>query len=289
MNITPPPPPPDPMYVYDHRGLRVGKDSLPTSSKTNDQETTPPVITDLQEEDPVYVYYDPTTSLEELWIGQNEISVESIDSLCKALSANSSMRRLYLLGSHLTTSHCVCLGQLLRHPIHCQIEMLNLSYCSLTSDGVGEVMSGLSHNHTLRELDLSVNHIGSEGVVAIATVLKTNRSLERLNLAGCGIVSSGGVELGAALERNKTLRYLNLSGNALGDDGVRGLCVGLENNSSLEELLLYGDESPGEEGVSLLLKCLEEKNTSLKKLWLSEKFKRDISSKLKSRLYIVWL
>ena len=233
-------------------------------------------------------YIHSTTSLEELWIGWNEMSVESIDSLCKALSANSSMRRLYLFESHLTTSHCVCLGQLLRHPIHCQIEQLNLSDCSLTSDGVGEVMSGLSHNHTLRELDLSHNQIELEGAVAIAIMLKTNRSLERLDLGGCGIDSSGGVELGAALERNKTLRYLYLSFNSLGYDGVRGLCVGLENNSSLEELRLNHDGSLVEEVVSLLLKCLEEKNTSLKRLWLSKKFKRDMSSELESRLDISW-
>ena len=234
-------------------------------------------------------YIHTTTSLEWLVVGEKKISVESIDSLCKALSANSSMRRLWLWWSHLTTSHCVCLGQLLRHPLHCQIEELGIYYCSLTSDGVGEVMSGLSHNHTLRHLYLSHNQIGSEVAVAIATMLKTNRSLERLGLAWCGIDSSGGVELGAALERNKTLRYLDLSGNALGHDGVRGLCVGLENNSSLGDLWLRGDESLGEEGVSLLLKYLEEKNTSLKKLWLSEKFKREISSELESKLHIQWL
>ena len=64
-----------------------------------------------------------------------------------------------------------------------------------------------------------------------------------------------------------------MSRNALGDDGVRALIVGLENNSSLEELRLHGDESLGEEGVSLLLKCVEEKNTSLKKLELPMKDK----------------
>ena len=69
-------------------------------------------------------YIHSTTSLEELRIGGNEISVESIDSLCRALSANSSMRILDMRECHLTTSHCVCLGQLLRHPIHCQIEKL---------------------------------------------------------------------------------------------------------------------------------------------------------------------
>ena len=197
-------------------------------------------------------YIHSTTSLEVLRIGWNEISVESVDSLCRALSANSSVRMLNMSDCHLTTSHCVCLGQLLRHPIHCQIEKLYLSWCGLTSDGVGEVVSGLSDNHSLRELDLSWNQIGSEGAVAVATMLKTNSSLERLSLAGCGIGSSGGVELGAALERNKTLRYLELSGNKLGDDGVRGLSAGLENNSSLEELRLNGDESLGKEGVALL-------------------------------------
>ena len=130
-------------------------------------------------------YIHSTTSLENLKIGEKEMSVESIDSLCKALSANSSMRRLYLYGSHLTTSHCVCLGQLLRHPVHCQVEQLDLTDCSLTSDGVGEVMSGLSHNHTLRRFILALTQIGSEGTVTIATMLKTNRYLESLSLDKC--------------------------------------------------------------------------------------------------------
>ena len=208
-------------------------------------------------------YIHSTTSLEELGIGGNEISVESIDSLCRALSANSSMRRLDMSYCHLTTSHCVCLGQLLRHPIHCQIEKLNLGGCGLTSDGVGEVVSGLSDNHSLRELLLSGNQIGSQGAVALATMLKTNSSLETLHLGRCGIGSSGGVELGAALERNKTLRYLGLSWNELGDDGVRGLSAGLENNSSLEELRLNGDKSLGEEGVTLL-RSLKRKKPNLR-------------------------
>ena len=233
-------------------------------------------------------YIHSTTSLQRLRIGGNDISVESIDSLCKALSANSSMRSLDMRHCHLTTSHCVCLGQLLRHPIHCEIEQLYLSSCSLTSDGVGEVVSGLNDNHTLRELVLNSNQIRSEGTVAVATMLKRNSSLETLYLDSCSIDSSGGVELGAALERNKTLRKLWLSGNALGDDGVRGLCVGLENNSSLEVLYLDGDESLGEEGVLLLLKCAEEKNRSLKTLWLPGKYKRDIPSALQSRCKVGW-
>ena len=235
-------------------------------------------------------YIHSTTSLERLDIAQSDISVERIDLLCKALSANSSMRRLYMGGCHLTTSHCVCLGQLLRHPIHCKIEELYLNRCSMTSHDVREVVNGLSDNQTLRKLYLNGNKIGSEGAVAVATMLMRNScsSLDTLWLVGCNIDSSGGVELGIALERNKTLKVLGLSGNPIGDDGVRGLCVGLENNSSLEELYLNGDKLLGEEGVSLLLKCVEEKNTSLKRLWLPEKYKRDISSSLQSRSIVMW-
>ena len=234
-------------------------------------------------------YIHSTTSLKVLVIGENEISVESIDSLCRALSANSLMRILNVNKCHLTTSHCVYLGQLPRHPIHCQIEKLNLGECGLTSDGVGKVVSGLSDNHSLRELDLRGNQIGSEGAVAVATMLKTNSSLERLYLGGCGIGSSGGVELGAALERNKTLRYLDLYGNELGDDGVRGLSAGLENNSSPEVLWLHGNKSLGEEGVAFLLKTVEEKNTCLKELWLPRKFERNLSRELQSRCQVKWL
>ena len=205
-------------------------------------------------------YIHSTTCLQKLNIAENDISVESIASLCKALSANSSMRSLEISGCHLTTSHCVCLGQLLRRPIQCKIEKLILRWCSLTSDGVGEVVSGLSDNHTLRVLNLSGNQIRSEGAVALAKMLKKNNSLEVLYLIRCSIDSSGGVELGTALERNKTLRKLRLSGNALGGDGVRGLCVGLENNSSLEDLYLIEDKSLGEDEVSLLF---EKKNRNL--------------------------
>ena len=213
-------------------------------------------------------YIHSTTNLQKLIIGRNDISVENIDSLCETLNANSSIRRLVMTGCHLTASHCVCLGQLLRHPIYCKIEELDLSDCGLTSDGVGEVVSGLSDNNTLRELRLSYNQIRSEGAVAVATILKTNSSLEVLDLGWCSIGSSGGVELGRALERNKTLRELALSGNEIGDDGVKGLSEGLETNSSLVWLCLDNDESLGEDGVSLLLKCVEEKNTSLKGLVL---------------------
>ena len=65
-------------------------------------------------------------------------------------------------------------------------------------------MSGLSHNHTLRELDLRGNQI-ELGAVTVATMLKTNRSLEGLDLSGCGIGSSGGVELGAARGVTRTI------------------------------------------------------------------------------------
>ena len=233
-------------------------------------------------------YIHSTKSLESLDITYNYFSVEGMDSLCRALGANSSVRTLNMTGCHLTTAHCVSLGQLLRHPMQCKIERLELRRCSMTSDGVGEVMSGLSENQTLRELNMSDNPIGSEGAVTMATMLRCNSSLERLDLYNCSIGSSGGVELGAALESNKTLRKLDLDSNTLGDDGVRGLCVGLENNSSLEELDLTDDKSLGEEGVLLLWKCVEEKNRSLKRLWLPKKYKRDISSALQSRDVVEW-
>ena len=105
----------------------------------------------------------------------------------------------------------------------------------------------------------------------------------------CSIDSRGGVELGRALERNKTLRKLWLSRNVIEEGGLEGLIVGLLNNSSLEELWLNGNESLGEEGVSSLLRCVEEKNTSLKELWLPWKYKRDISSSILSRCSVFWL
>ena len=243
-------------------------------------------------------YIRSTTTLDRVYIrGNDSMSVDSIDSLCKALSANSTMKSLGIGGHHLTKPHCVCLRELLRHPIDCKIKEFILNNCSMTSDGVEEVMSGLSDNHTLKVLDLNDNQIGSKGGEAVAAMLKKNSSLETLQLGRCSIGSSGGVELGVALGKNKTLKVLGLSGNSIGGKGVRGLCVGLETNLSLEELKLGDDVSLDEEGVSILLKCVEEKNRSLKKLELPKKFKKmrkstdsDISrpSVLESRCIVTW-
>ena len=56
-------------------------------------------------------YIHSTTSLQWLMIGGNDIiSVESIDSLCKALSANSSMRSLNMSCCHLTIYISLCVS-----------------------------------------------------------------------------------------------------------------------------------------------------------------------------------
>ena len=232
-------------------------------------------------------YIESTTTLQELSIGFNNVSVESIELICKALHSNSSIKSLDMRGCVLTPPHCTHLGQLLKNPIKCEIEELNLSHCSLTGDGVGELVSGLGDNHTLRDLDLVGNPITSEGAAAVATMLKTNSSLDTLWLEECSIGSDGGVELGAALEKNNTLKILWLSGNSLGDDGARGLSIGLANNSSLIRLYLRGDGSLGVEGVSLLLECLEENNTTLLRLGLPKKYKRYRSS-FGSKCEVIW-
>ena len=121
--------------------------------------------------------------LESLYLSWNQGigcggTVQLVSSLHSSKLRGLRMARTGISDPDLTTSHCVFLGQLLRHPRHCQIEGLYLSRCGLTSDGVGEVVSGLSDNHPLRELDLRGNKIESEGAVAVATMLKTNSSLE---------------------------------------------------------------------------------------------------------------
>ena len=230
-------------------------------------------------------YIESTEYLEELKMRENKISVEGIDSLCKALSANSSVKTLDIWGCQLTHLHSIHLGNLLIKPMKCQIKKLVLTSCKLTSDGVREIASGLSYNHTLRELILSDNQTGN----VVATMLKTNSSLERLDLERCGIDSRGGVEFGEALTKNKTLRFLNLSDNALGDDGVKGLCVGLEENTSLEQLRLNGDTLLGEDGVLLLLKYMQERNASLKKLCLPRWLKMEVPRELNSRCVVEWV
>uniref|UniRef100_A0A3B3DV04 Uncharacterized protein n=1 Tax=Oryzias melastigma TaxID=30732 RepID=A0A3B3DV04_ORYME len=146
---------------------------------------------------------------------------------------------------------------------------LDLSYNSITNDGVKELVEGLSHPSSrlkclrlqgcglsapackylsaamkrapkLVELDLSCNDIGDEGLQNLSCGLKDpSCRLEGLRMNHCGLTRPSCAGIGEALGLESSVLWeLNLGNNALSDEGFQLLCEGIRKWATLTHLNL---------------------------------------------------
>ncbi|XP_076835967.1 NACHT, LRR and PYD domains-containing protein 12-like isoform X2 [Brachyhypopomus gauderio] len=245
---------------------------------------------------------DPHCKLEKLQLANCSITEEGCAALCSALRSNPSshLRELNLNLNEPGDSGVKQLSALLED-LHCTLEILDLSDCSITEEGCAALCSALRSNPSshLRELNLNLNKPGDSGVKQLSALLEDPHcTLEKLHLSECSITEEGCAALCSALRSNPSsqLRELNLEYNEPGDSGVKqlsallkdphctleilhlsdcsireegcaALCSALRSNPSshLRELNLYYNE-PGDSGVKQLLDLLEDPHCALEKL-----------------------
>ena len=159
--------------------------------------------------------------------------------LAEALRSNTSLVRLDLRLSSLGSSDKVAaLGEGLRR--HRRLLTLNLAGTGLTDMGLRRLLSSLSTNRKLAELDVGFNDFATgSGCLALGDALRTHRPpLCRLRMREDGITWSTATvaPFFRAAACSPRLRCLDVSGNALGDDGVNQLSEALLVNRTLREL-----------------------------------------------------
>ena len=235
--------------------------------------------------------------LEVLWLVNNPIgsggAVEVIKSLC-----GSGVKDLWLYNTGIGGPDCETLSELLQST-H-SLEWLHIEQNNLSSESVASIITGLSHNNSLRTLNISDSHFSKANRLHLSSLLREHSkcTLTYLRLRGCHISSEGAVELATALCKNSTLRELDLSGNPIREhaNGVTAVATMLVENKSLTSLWLedchISGQGAGElaaalyknltlqhlslnrnpigvEGASSMSDMLQH-NTSLTQLWLSD-------------------
>ncbi|XP_072133649.1 NACHT, LRR and PYD domains-containing protein 3-like [Mobula birostris] len=111
----------------------------------------------------------------------------------------------------------------LRNP-ECKIQKLWLDNVGLTDSGAEDLVSALSTNPSLTELDLSYNKLGDSGVKLVSAALRNPEcKIQKLELRDVGLTDSGAEDLVSALSTNPSLTELILSYNSLTDRSVPGL------------------------------------------------------------------
>ena len=212
--------------------------------------------------------------LDVLCFGDNPIgsggAVEVIKALC-----GSGVKYLRLYNTEIGVPDCEALCELLKlsHSLQC----LHIHRNNFSSGSVASIITGLSHNSSMTELNLSNSHFSIANADSLASVLKDHSkcTLTKLYLRNCHISSEGAVKLAAALIKNSTLKNLYLNHNPIGVVGASSMSDMLRRNTSLKNLWVL-DDSVGKEGVHQLINSLNH-NQTLWQLWLPEKYKSETS------------
>ena len=198
-----------------------------------------------------------TLSLSDNLIGSGG-AVEVIRALC-----GSGVEYLNLDNTGIGEPDCEALCELLKSS-H-SFQYLYIPQNNLSSESVASIITGLSHNSSLTDLNIANSHFSMDN---LATILsdQSKCALTKLVLDDCHISAQGASELAAALCKNSTLEGLYLDHNPIGVEGATAVANFLLENRTLTYLTLNDCHISGQ-GASELAAALC-KNSTLKYLYL---------------------
>ncbi|XP_059817167.1 NACHT, LRR and PYD domains-containing protein 3-like [Hypanus sabinus] len=198
----------------------------------------------------------PECKIQKLWLIDVGLTDSGAEDLPSALSTNPSLTELDLSNNKLGDSGVKLVSAALRNP-ECKIQKLELRDVGLTDSGAEDLVSALSTNPSLTELDLSNNKLGDSGVKLVSAALRNPEcKIQKLGLRNVDLTDSGAEDLASALSTNPSLTELYLSNNKLGDSGVKLVSAALRNpECKIQKLGLRGvglTDSGAEDLVSAL-------------------------------------
>lgn len=192
-----------------------------------------------------------------LWLKRNPVTDDGVTALAAMLRRNTALRTLDLVNTGITAASLRVLLDALTSRPH-PVERLFLGGNGLTADSAG-LLAALVRDAGVRELYLPANHLGDQGADVLAAAAADSRHPVRLGLGGNGIGPAGARALADALGGIEALdlgrpmseRSLGAPANATGDDGAHALARALPG-SPLRRLELRHTGLTGRGAKSLL-------------------------------------
>ena len=220
--------------------------------------------------------------IESLKVGNNNLGDKGAMKLAKALRASSSLRHLELECNNITEEGAACIIAVILSR-NANLTGLKLNGNSLQSAGVITIAQGLENICTLRKLWLGCNNATKITANKIEVVLSHNTNLIELDLTENSLMSEGIIQIARGLRYVSTLQKLWLRNNKATEKAAGDIAAVLSHSTNLTELDLAGNNLKSE-GIIRIAQGLQNVST-LQKLWLqnnqaTEKAAGDIAAVL---------
>ncbi|XP_059818694.1 NACHT, LRR and PYD domains-containing protein 3-like isoform X1 [Hypanus sabinus] len=224
---------------------------------------------------------NPECKIQKLWMWNVGLTDSAAGDLASVFGRNASLMVLSLNNNKLGDTGVKLVSAALMKS-GCKLQELGLRDVGLTDSGAKDLVSALSTNKSLTELNLNDNKLGDLGVKLVSAALRNpKRKIQKLWLRDVGLTDSGAEDLASALNTNPSLTELNLGGNKLGDSGVKLVSAALRNpECKIQKLWLWNvgltDSAAGDLASAL------SRNPSLMVLSLNDNKLGDAGVKLVS-------
>ncbi|KAM7108464.1 ribonuclease inhibitor isoform 4-T6 [Ciconia maguari] len=238
----------------------------------------------------------PSCSLQKLWLEYCELTADIVEALNAALQSKPTLKELSLSNNTLgdTAVKQLCRGLV---EASCNLELLHLENCGITSDSCQEISAVLSNKSSLIDLSVGDNKIGDSGLALLCQgLMHPNCKIQKLWLWDCDLTSASCKDLSRLISTKETLTEISLIDNNLRDLGMEMLCQALKDpKSKLQELwirecglttacckavssalsmnkhlkvLHMGENKLGDAGVELMCEGLLHPTCNIQSLWL---------------------
>ncbi|XP_072894164.1 ribonuclease inhibitor-like [Hemitrygon akajei] len=137
---------------------------------------------------------NPECKIQKLWLMGVGLTDSGAEDLASALSTNPSLTDLDLSVNKLGDSGVKLVSAALMNP-ECKIQKLELYCVGLTDSGAEDLVSALSTNPSLTDLDLGSNSLTDRSVPALRRLILTHPSLKWILLYGNRFSETGRKEL----------------------------------------------------------------------------------------------